>query len=983
MYVCDYCLHTQSESLMNLLNEGSSSPDQPSEGKSASSVGSQQSGSQDPLVQSGTGMVAEQVRSKDLSQVNGPTLEVADNVASDSLETREEEEGGYASVTKSDAREYDHVDKTGGVVEDDEAGYAYATVGGAMGGAIGEGPVQPVAEPDGDDKIADKENAQDGEDRGSGLPPYGKVIRHMVPIAKRSDYSEVVSASPLLPPGRPRAVTEPIDPTSSPSMEQHHHCMRDDRAFTESAAHLPLPQIPRLNVNDEMYDSIPDQLRNDATSGATSGGAEKPVRESLYESVEATGVEGDKQADEDMYESVPEDMRQNAPPTPSSPDTLSPSSPFPPPPRSPVNVRTGLKAEGVPASPSLKEREEEDGRKRGKEHVAKDSKNEQKKHKMLSKAKSDSEPRGRSLSSFFNRKKGSSGNAPVSPKLKQLKEPPILPFITASTSSISSPTHHFQPSPPPIPAPPPPDEDEEDYPPDGAYDMIDVLNPRGAAFLAKSRSASLPSAMRNAGGSPFHSYDHGPLPQLPEESAGGLVARQRVKEDMDPEYDTVVLGQVQDDPNYDSVEVSHENEAMPKLELAEPPTGNDGQPKEALTPANKYAKVSSHMAVEGAVSPDHTAVSPEHDELGYAVIPAHLKMKKRAMSDAMKKKKAANEKSTAARPKSAELVEDTFYHTLQDEMETADATGLSLSPPMEPEYESVTDALREAENIAGEKETPYATVDMAAKRRSQFLKQQSGGAGLPLDDFRDNSPSPNPPPLPQQGDLGDLAEFEQPPIPIQAEASLQLIEPSELQRPSAHKIINPYSQIDTLSDPPYASVKKKQLPETTDNAGVAEQNQPDDNYEDENPYATVDNESESIETVSTGASDPPYAKIKRGRVVEDESDPGYEKTGMKVELHDGEAIVKTSQNGATYHDNGEDDDDGTYDRLDHGFGNSATCRANAAVLNHAASDNRECTTVTVDFSSSPELVVTEPGIVDTEINGVVTHTEEKIINFTT
>ena len=566
-----------------------------------------------------------------------------------------------------------------------------------------------------------------------------------------------------------------------------------------------------------------------------------------------------------------------------------------------------------------------------------------------------------------------------------------------------------------VPAVPPPQEEEEDIPPDGAYDMIDLLNPRGAALLkgtnaAKSKSASLPASMRGAGaGSPFHAtIDHGPLPQLPEESAGGRVARQRVKEEMDPEYDTVVLlEQVQDDPNYDSVEVTWEVDAMPKLEPAgeekkkrrmrEPEGGGGPTP-----PVNRYARVSSH--VEGVVSPELSAVSPDHDDLGYAVIPAHLKVRKRAMPDAVKKKAVGEEEEeegdegASARPKSVEIVDDPGYDKItkfqpRAEEEEEVEEGASPTPPKDPAYESVTDALREAqekekeeeeeEDSPDKKEAPYATVDMAAKRKSQFLKQMSGAASFPLDSDPDHregkSPSPNPPPLPQQGDLGDLAEFQRPPVPLQAEASLQLIDPSEIERPSMSSSTNPYSQIDIPCDPPYASVKKKKEPESAEGGGAKrEEEQTADNYEDENPYATVDNDCES-ETLSTVQSDPPYARIREGQVVE-ETESG---SGLGQVEGGGGGGVSVSQNGTEQTDRG-DDDEGTYDRLDHGFGNAASCRANtAAPPPLSPGREREVATVTVDFSTSPELVVTRPdGSAESEMNGVITDTEEKTINFT-
>ncbi|CAI8007355.1 hypothetical protein GBAR_LOCUS5160 [Geodia barretti] len=1005
---------SKSESMVNLLNEGSASFDQPgsSEGKSATSsmasgegaklAASQQSGSQEPLVQPG------KETSKDSHL---PTLETADRPrrvegAQVGEEGREDEDGGGYACVKKPSGKYDYVDKTasnGKQNGEDEAGYAYATVRGARGEGSAP-PAQPTGNVGGAGEVGGRGGREDKE-KGSGLPPYGKVTRHMVPVAKKSGYSEVRTSSPMLPPGRPRAVTEPVDPDSH-EREGKGRGVRDERAFTESAAHLPLPQIPKLDVSDETYDSIPDELRNGASTPADGAGDRSlgsaaepngsPVRESLYESVEVDDA-GNVEVDEDMYESVPEDMKPNVA-SASSPDTLSPISPLPPPPRSPSINRT--KTEGAmtttpPASPLTKERPEDEVKKKGKEHVGKETKSEQKKHKALSKAKSDTvtESRGRSLSSLFTRKKPgniAASNTPSSPKAKKQHEPlPKVPTVGA----VPSPTH-LPPSPPPMPAPPPPDEEQEEedeYPDDSAYDMIEVLNPRGAALLkngnaAKAKSASLPSSMRTAGPSMLH-HGHGPLPDLPEEPAGGLVARQRVHEDMDPEYDTVVLGQFTNDPSYDSVQVGHGGEAMPKLEPAEPPStppppaaAAGGEGAGGQTPANKYARVSSHAAVDSTFSPpDLSAYAPEHDELGYAMIPAHLKIRKRAMSDAAMKKGEERKKS---RPKSVEMVDDlpVSSDVPLDAGEGEDMQPVP-SPPMEPEYESVTDALKnvseEGPAAVGKKETPYASVDMAAKRKSQFLKQQSGAAN-DAEESLVREASPNPPPLPHQGDLGDLSEFQRPPVPRQAEGSLELIDPSgsDLQPPSSG-IVNPYSQIDLFAnDPPYASVKKKEQEEQTGEESKAEVGDGE-----ENPYSIVLDNSYGIVS-SPDQSDPPYAKVQKGRVVggkeerdEENPGPGYAKAGSKRLAEDGSF---EPENGAHFSDNGDGDED-TYDRLDHGLG-STSCRA-ALATSPGPDGDSEYSTVTVDFSTSPELVVTHTDSVRREENGVVRQVEETTISF--
>lgn len=934
-------------------------------------LSSQQSGSQEPLIQS-----------KDPSP-NLPTLETVDNsqkVTDDNAVKQKEngEEAGYASVTKPHTEQkdgYAYVDTTGEPNQnEDEAGYAYATVGGARG----EGPVDRPGE--------------GNKEKGSALPSYGKVTRHMVPVSNRGSYSEVrPTSSPMLPPGRPRAVTEPMDPVND-----HRSRPRDDRALTESAAHLPLPQIPQFEVRTEMF--------GDKPGGASVAQPEDapPMRESVYESVEDANDPKKEEGIEDMYESVSEDLRQTA--TPTSP-TLSPSSPAPPPPRSPSG---SFKVIDTPPPPSPKStkmkkvKDEEDGKKKSKEHA----KSEQKKHKALSKTKSDSatDSRGRSLSSLFSRRKGTvGGDHSASPKLKKEKDQ-HEPLPQVPTGTMSSPTHLLPPSPPHIPPPLPPSEEFEDDPPDSAYDMIDDINPRRAALLrasnasAKEKSASLPSSMRTASAGILQPFDHGPLPDVPEESAGGVVARERVKEDMDPEYDTVVLGQVMDEPNYDSVEFPNvenasEDHARPKLEPAELGGPEDVNPEKGLTPT-KYAKVTSHLAVENPTTPDHRAHSPDHDDLGYAVIPAHLKMRKRAMSDALKKRE-----QVVAKNRSMSL-DDPIVND-SDELDTQEY-------PMEPEYESVTDEMREnAVPAAGEEtETPYASVDMAAKRRSQLLRQQDAGGAYASDSEPVQSFSPNPPPLPDQGDLGDLSEFQQPPIPIQLEESLKLIDSNDppysriMPPPGQAGIVNPYSHIDVLPDPPYASVKQKIENEDDKNDSKQE-------AEEENPYATVDNVSGELEA-AVNPNDPPYAKIEKGKVVGDEEEddnPGYENTGSNLPAED---AVDSSITNGEHNDMGQSEEDtydrldyeqreeDAYDRLDHGFGNAAACQAmNATSPSHVGTEcstavspngDTEYSTIKLDFdnSVSPELVVTPADNPSSVVNGndVSIDTEEKVIDFT-
>ena len=992
-----------------------------------------------------------------------PTLETADNMhastsakakegereGEEGKEKEEEEDGRYASVEKKDKenRAYDYVENVEEEQSEDKAGYAYARVRGAAGMA---------------EVRARSESERKGE--GSPLPPYGKVTRHLVPASSvHGRYSEVRStSSPALPPGRLRSHTDPIEPAEGRGLG-----VRDERALTESAAHLPLPQIPKLEVNDDMYDSIPDEMKA------------KPVAApiSLYESVDV--VREVVKEDEDMYESVPEDIRQATSSSASSPP-LSPSSPasLPPaplPPRSPSQLHGNLVESPVPPSspksPLAKRTEtkdvgkkEDEVKKRHKGFFKEKKDDEGKQHKALAKTVSDSstEHRGRSLSSIFHRKKPGTviGSSSVS-KLKKEKDPheplPTVPTGAASPSQLSSPHLH----PPHIPVPLPPD-DEDDVG-SSPYDMPDVLNPRAATILkanaaeGRGKSASLPASMRSAGSLVYNPKAHHgplpdvPLPDVPEESAGGVVSRLRRKESLDPNYDTVVLEQVHDDPNYDSVEYNMEEREVvesrgPKLQPAKPEDGERRQERKEDTPT-RYAKVIKHSAsatvgVPASQQPDEGAYSPEHDEMGYAMIPAHLKMRKRTKSEAMRTRQQEWQKN---RPKSADTAEknDSLVPSTAEQPTGPDL----MQNPDEPQYEAVSDELKQtisptsphppascqAEGTGvAETEDPYSTVDIAAKRQSQILRQQSSETSEVRDKYLDEmSASPNPPPLPQQGDLGDLSEFNQPPIPVQMEGVLQLVEPPYarvLEHPGSGPVPNPYTQIDVAADPPYASINKNP------GGGKGGNNlEVKPGGENDPPYATV----KKLQAEAGGGggggghapNDPPYARINKGWVEGEEGseDPGYETTGTKLQSSGPDAeleammdeaygydtvgigassqkqtsgpdaeseamvdeaygydtvrigassqkqtsargVVNGEQVGEGQHlEGGVEEDGDAYNRLDHGQGKKGPCGTKRHAVANAGGE--EVVTVTVDFRGSPASPVTVTNTVGEATNG--------------
>ena len=918
----------------------------------------------------------------------------------------------YASVDQEeDKGAYDYIDKEGDVELDEKGGYAYATVSGGTGQA-------KVGAPEG------KATAQPTP------PPYGKVTRHLASAPpNRGSYSEVrsIPSSPLVL-SRVRSLTELPEPPASPGAGS-----RSERAQTDSATRMPLPQIPGLQVNDDTctYDYIPEEVKSSVKSKPSTP---YPVRDSLYESVdEAKENDRADEGEEDMYESVPEDIKPSTATSSSTSPPISPSSPVPLPPRSPSIPSQRVAAESPlsPPSPSSK-KEFKNGDNGKKKHKSKKEKQDEgKKHKALGKTVSETntDSRGRSISSLFHRKRaGSTDKHPAIGKLKILpNEPRIIPpeFLPAVPMDAPSPTtsSHFSPPyhPPPIPIPLPPDDD-------AAYDTPNVINPQLHVMLSSNtaraggKSASLPSSLRTAGAAVFNpNTHHAPLPRLPEESNKGVVTRLRMRESSDSNYDTIVIETDQDDeePNYDSIHPIHTDEEqerganLPKLE----PALHNAVRQQQLaggehSPAN-YAKVTKHNPTSTAstssemssppsttasapagtsLTPDKGAYLPEHDELGYAVIPAHLKKRKRTQSEVMRK---SQQEAQLRRHRSEDLNDEKGQTSF--EYKGGSEVLVLTQGSDEPQYESVSEELKQnissfsqppdggCHNGSEESEYPYATVDKAAKRQSQLMRELAKKQVNPSESF---GRLPTPPPLPQQGDLGDLSEYTQPPIPTQMEGVLQLADPpySRIQEtPGGSKTANPYAQI-YLTDPPYASVKQR--PDGEKDEGKSNLNPETDGGSDP-PYASV-----KILQEESGKETPdshPYAKIRR-EAVEDDEDPGYDKAGIKLREEEdiiGNQPTDTDAASSAEHPrhSGEHHlearmEKHAYDHLNYGLGNLRPSQINRRVVGD--SQEQEVLSVTVDFSDS----VSSPPITETKAIGgsgstpiLELDTDEKSITF--
>lgn len=723
-----------------------------------------------------------------------------------------------------------------GIDDDDEAGYAYARVGGAA--ALGG-----VETADSDKE--DKGDSASGTVQSSGLPPYGKVSHHVTKakVTETEEYAEVkeVFRGPLATAAasRGRSATDPIDPS-----EAGGDGLREKRAVTHTHM-MPLPAVPRPqeNIDDsEMYDSIPDDMRNSqvplpqqAPAAATTT---KPrQKERLYESMDDM---------EDTYESVPDNLKPDSPLplAPVSPNTspskvplLSPSISPPMPPSSPVPKTTAKE----PEKKALE--------------------------KTLSAAQAEQEGDGKRRFSFFGRKKTASVSGIGSKKerdkhkdQKDHKGHKDHKEHKDHKDTKDHKEHHHVPHQPlpdvpshlPVlspPLPPIPNQDDED---DTTYDRPQLDFIAGPARMspipspmspmsppgmldAKAKSQSLPSSARGAGlagASMFHSRANVPLPRVPEDSGQGLVVRERVLESPvggeeeekpydsvkvlpggEKPYDTVMVldeGENIDEPNYDTVHPEEIFRAMLEAENNEDP-GYDrvkqlreeaeegggaekeegsaaAQPTEGEGAGIRYGKVIRPTSPEE----DKPGIDPEHDEEGYAVVPEDFKMRKRALSAS----KGVAPQVKHETPKASYPINE------QEEVSTDE--------PVEPSE-------------------PYATVDIISKK-----EKKKNALTLEEPTQREGSTSPVPPPVPPVGDLGDVEEFSQPPIPVQSEGIHELV-PADDERSS----LKPPGS----DDPPYAKVKSKDHPYAELNlgagGGIAELIAPDDTSGTEATYDEV------------------------------------------------------------------------------------------------------------------------------------------------
>ncbi len=646
---------------------------------------------------------------------------------------------------------------------EEEAPYSYARV--PKGGDV----------PQSDSSDEDGNDSPNREISPPAIPPYGKVTASdkgkQAPLDDMmGEYAEVTGEG-----RRDRSVTAPVDPSEVGRV-------RDNRAFTESAAHLPLPAIPKgprptLEEDNAMYDSIPETM---------AGVQARPAivkRERLYESVDEMANDA-----EDMYESVPEELKPDSPVV-VSPLILSPSSPELPPlptsPRHPLDSPTT----GPPTNQNL-----------GLElKVDESSKKKKADKKALEKTLSTSDQAEKKRTfSIFNRKKAisvSEGVAKTKKKPeKELQSPKPhqgepLPDIPPQLSP-SLPLAH-----PKTPLPVPPNDDEEE----DMYDKPEISLPKTsdsettAANVrttqdAKARSKTLPATGRSSGVNSFKFSQNLPLPELPENFGQGLVTVTHTRHledssEVTEPYDIVHISpppiDETEEPNYDTVRPDLILHVNPSLEVrGDPDPGYDrvgikldgAEESNALSDEDRGSERSTSPGGAGEIvvteipSPelDDSVAGPipDHDEVGYARVPEMHRMRKRAMSanqGAMKKPNSEKKMST-------------------------DDTGVLKRATSPDEV--------------------YAIIDMAAKKRNR--KKKSEDLGVTERDIENSSPVP--PPLPPMGDLGDLSEFDQPPLPERLDEANHLM--VEVENDSGYSKVLKVGP--TLgADPPYAKVKSK------------------------------------------------------------------------------------------------------------------------------------------------------------------------------
>ncbi|XP_019851068.1 PREDICTED: uncharacterized protein LOC105312469 [Amphimedon queenslandica] len=541
-------------------------------------------------------------------------------------------------------------------------------------------------------KFDESVNREGIDPPSSAKPPpppggYAVVTRHSEALANggTTNYTEVRQVGGA---SRTRSSTDPPPPSSS----SHGPVTR---TYTEGGAHPPLPLPPRnFQTTDDDKDGMYDSIEN---------------LKKTYDSL-------DNEDDNEMYESVPEDIKEeilsSSVPTrgPRYLDNApSPSSP------SPTKVPRII-ATGPPDSPKGKG-------KKGRQRPESTSE--------------EGEKGGHNKLSFFNRMRSSSTSAAVGGAGK--KE-------TKRHDGTHSDHAHL----PALPLPPEPHQlDDEDD--DDTYDSVKP------SLVGNNKSATLP--VKSVG--LFSSRVNEPLPEVPEDSGSGsasiVVQRDRVLDKSDPNYDTVRKEEREEEeegeePDYDTV--------------------NRGGG------SHNYAKVTSHG--EGGAQPvghdaeGYARVDPQIIERKRTN--SQTKRKEEREEEEVEEEE---EEDPYDRVKDLGI-DDPGYSSvreLKEELANSDMPSQSEAPPTSleaPPTQSVDE-----DSPVHDPELAYAIIDpsVVQRKRVASMGAKDNGSVSISNVPRADSTSPAPP-LPPVGDLGiDLSEFEPPPIPDQSLNDEDLLSP--------------------------------------------------------------------------------------------------------------------------------------------------------------------------------------------------------------
>lgn len=385
--------------------------------------------------------------------------------------------------------------------------------------------------------------------------------------------------------GRLRSSTEPVEPL--PPLPP---LITKPRTFSgNDSSHLPTPPTGVEHLPPPLGTRTPEVL--------PMGGFVDD--EKVYDSLDD---------DNEMYESVPEDLKEELTslthstaaipvPVPRSPKGTTTVESFS---GSPSPTKHPFTAMPTPDSPTAKKAgKKEKGNKKRNSHIE-DDPHTQKKTKIFNRFRSNSAAINTNATKGNNKKEKKGESSMASPDHSHLSQPiPPVPMANMYEG-----------------------EDEDDD--NGMYDSVDrdtILQD------VKLRASTLPVNMSGIRTSVhFSPRVAEPLPEVPEDSGSGskdgagLVQRKREQENDDPNYDVVTRAmgrgesldecdEEMDEDNYDTVRPRGDQQLTPS--------------KNSPSVGHSYAKVGVHGVKQESVS---------HDDRGYALVDPSVLERKRTAS---------------------------------------------------------------------------------------------------------------------------------------------------------------------------------------------------------------------------------------------------------------------------------------------------------------------------------------------------------------